>query len=246
MANGDSEEDWCIPPLPPVVGPNPDAPNDQLNPTGPILPTTQQAFQLSTLCNRGWQPQLLTGFLINLLRDQWSYAGNIFHPDLQESTWNDQPSSGILIEAVTRYTPETAGKRPAVLVKRNRVKVTAQGIGGRQQGVSPRTLETGAFVEYSSIMTGSHTIFCVNWSGVTAELLSTEVLHQLLEFAPPIREQLSLHQLDVLELGAAHRVEEGPESYVVPITVGWSYETGWQLKLQSLPLKTFQFNTSFA
>ena len=244
MPNSENEDDWCIPPLPPPSGPDPDNPNDQLNPLGPTLPTTQQAFRLSTLCDRGWQPQLLTGMLINFLRDQWAAADNIFNPDLRQSTWTENPDSGILIEAVTRYTPETAGKRPAVLVKRNRVQVASQGIGGRQQGAVPTTLERGAFVGYASIMTGSHTVFCVNWSGAAAELLSTEVLHQVLEFAPPIRAKLRLHQLDVLELGAVHRVEEGPESYVVPITVGWSYEVGWQLKLQSLPLKTFQFNTS--
>jgi hypothetical protein len=244
MLNAENEEDWCIPPLPPPSGPDPDNPADQLNPIGPTLPTTQQAFRLSTLCDRGWQPQLLTGMLINFLRDQWSSAVNIFNPDLQQSTWNDQLDSGILIESVTRYKPETAGQRPAILVKRNRIKIASQGIGGRQQGVIPTALERGAFVEYYSVMTGSHTIFCVNWAGATTELLSTEVLHQLLEFAPPIRARLKLHQFDVLELGAVHSVAEGPESYVVPITVGWSYEIGWQLKLQSLPLKTFQFDTS--
>jgi len=226
-----SEQDWCATPLqPPAPG----------QPGSTKLPEVQQAFSLSSLCSRGWQPVMLTGFLRNFLMDQWSSPVNIFNFDLQQFVWSQGPDSGILIESVTRFVPETVGKRPAILIKRNRMKFTEMGLGGRVQGVIDTPTEKGAITEHTSSVAGSHTLFCLHYTGMTAEMLATEVTSQVLEFSLPIRSKLDLQQFAVLEVGAVHKLREGADSFVVPITIGWTYEAAWRLKLQSLPLKTFQ------
>jgi hypothetical protein len=226
-----SEQDWC---------PTPQSPVPAGEPGSPELPPVQQLFNRSTLCSRGWQPTLITGFLRNFLTDQWSNAINIYNPDLKQFVWSNNPTSGILIETAYRFNPGSAGQRPAIVLKRNRIKFMQLGLGSRQQGVVKRPLETGAITEYQNKVIGSHTVFCLNWSGAGVEALSTEVRMQLLEFSDPIRQHLSLHQFTVLEEGAVHQLQDSANSYIVPITVGWAYEATWALKLQSLPLKTFQ------
>lgn len=226
-----SEQDWCAPEVtPPADGA-----------IGSVkLPEVQQGAGLSTLCSRGWQPAMLTGFLRNFLTDQWSNPVNIFDPFLKEFVWSDSPGSGILIESVFRFLPATAGKQPAIMIKRNRMKVTEMGLGGRMQGVVTAPTETGAFTDHTASVAGSHTLFCINRTGQVAESLATEVLHQVLEFSGPVRRELHLHQFSVLEVGSVHELKEHSSSFVVPITIGWSYEVQWRLKLQSLPLKTYQ------
>ena len=66
-----SEAEWC---------PDPQEPASPGTPGSPLLPPVQQAFNQSTLCARGWQPIMLTGFLRNFLTDQWSNPVNIFNP----------------------------------------------------------------------------------------------------------------------------------------------------------------------
>jgi hypothetical protein len=83
--------------------------------------------KVSALCSYGMRPHVMTGFLRQLLIGHFSDPQNIEEPRIRRhvqeiGTWqpsqNGLNSGGILIESITRWTPNMADKRPAVLIKR--------------------------------------------------------------------------------------------------------------------------------
>lgn len=219
-----STQEWCPEPeTPPVRDPA----------------SVQSTFNLSYLCEKGWQAQLITGFLRDLLIRQWSDATNIVHPILKKSLWSAENNTSILIETVHRYQPTLVGQRPAIMIKRNPIKTVKLGLQNKVHGGGNfRQTEKGAFERYSTQFVGSHTLFCINRTSPGAEILATEVANQVLEFSPVISRDLNLRFFTVTDIDAIHELEEETENYVVPINVGWIYEHSWELKRESLPLKT--------
>jgi len=219
-----TQPDWC---------PEPDTPQ------GKDPAKVQSTVKLSHLCERGWQPLLITGFLRDFLIRQWMDATNILTPELKKFLWSPQNNTGIVIESVYRYQPTLVSKRPAIMIKRNAITNIPLGIRGTiHNGGNNVQTEKGAFTRHATQWAGSHTIFCIHGTSAAAELLATEVTSQVLEFSPVIRKDLRLHMFNVTQVDTVHELEESTENYVVPITVGWIYEHTWQLKLESLPLKT--------
>lgn len=217
-------QDWC---------PDPDTPQvkDPAN--------VQSTIKLSHLCERGWQPLLITGFLRDFLIRQWISAENILAPEMKKFLWSPQNDTGIVIESVSRFQPKLVNKRPAIMIKRNAMTNVPLGMRGKiHNGGNDVKTEKGAFEQYATQWAGSHTLFCIHGTSAAAELLATEIKCQVLEFSPVIRRELRLHQCTVANVDTVQELEESTENYVVPITVGWVYEHTWQLKLESLPLKT--------
>ena len=101
--------EWCPPSVPP---PDRDAPK------------VQSTVDISYLCDNGWQPLLITGFLRDLLIRQWANPANIISPEMKQYVWKEQVNSGILIESVYRYRPDLVEKRPAIMIKRNAFKLS--------------------------------------------------------------------------------------------------------------------------
>ena len=188
---------------------------------------------LSSLCERGWQPLLITGFLRDLLIRHFGEATNIEQPDLRQYLWQDSEKSGILIEGVYKWVGGQTGKRPAVLLKRNSYAVMEYALNNFL-GVAGGDLQTQ---NYGVFWVGSHSLFCLHGTGASVELLATEVQRALTAFSPVIRQYLGLKKFMVTEVGAIGEVEEAKEHYAVPITVGWCFEERWALQQESLPLR---------
>lgn len=201
--------------------------------------SVQNTFNLSYLCEKGWQAQLITGFLRDLLIRQWTDSTNIIHPMLKKSLWSAENSTGILIETVHRYQPTLVGKRPAIMIKRNPMKNMKLGLLNKIHGGGDfRQIEKGAFERFATVFVGSHTLFCISRTSPGAEILATEVANQVMEFSPVISRDLNLRFFSVTDIDTIHELEEETENYVVPVNVGWMYEHSWELKRESLPLKT--------
>lgn len=200
---------------------------------------TQSTVNVSYLCENGWQPLLITGFLRDLLVRQWSDATNIISPEMKQYLWSEEQSSGILIESVYRFRADLVEKRPAIMIKRNSFRNMQTGFAGQMQGLGTVAYENekGAISRHTTLFVGSHTLFCIHGTGASTEILATEVMHHLVACLWPIRRHLGLRQFSVTEVGAIQEIEESNENYVVPITVGWGYEHVWQLKEESLPLQ---------
>ncbi len=216
--------DWC---------PTPDTPpsKDDFG--------TQSLIDTSYLCNNGWQPLLITGFLRDLLVRQWSNSQNIVIPENKQYLWSEGDTSGILIESVYRYRADLVQLRPAIMIKRNSFRNMQTGFGGQIMGGGMVAYENekGAISRHTTLFVGSHTLFCIHGTGASTELLATEVMTHLVACLHPIRQHLGLRQFSVTEVGAIQEIEESSENYVVPITIGWGYEHTWELKEQSLPLQ---------
>lgn len=204
----------------------------------------QGTVDVSYLCENGWQPLLITGFLRDLLIRQWANPQNIISPELKQYVWREGKTSGILIESVFRYRPELAGKRPAVMIKRNTFKNMQTGFGGQifGGGIAAYENEKGAISRHATLFIGSHTLFCIHGTGASTEMLASEVTNHLTECLWPIRRHLGLRQFSVTEVGAIQEIQESNENYVVPITVGWCYEHVWELREVSLPLQSVSLN----
>ena len=200
---------------------------------------TQSTVDISYLCDNGWQPLLITGFLRDLLVRQWANPQNIVSPEMKQYVWSEQASSGILIESVHRYRADLVEKRPAIMIKRNSFRNMQLGFAGLNNGagIAAYPNEKGAISRHQTLFVGSHTLFCIHGTGASAEILASEVVTHLIDCLYPIRMHLGLRQFSVTEVGAIQELEESREHYVVPVTVGWGYEHVWELKLESLPLQ---------
>lgn len=204
--------------------------------------------KVSSLCSYGMRPHVMTGFLRQLLIGHFSDPENIEEPRVRRhieeiGVW--QPTdenlnhNGLLIESITRWAPNNADKRPAILIKRNEWKWNRQVIGDLA-GANSYTGNTS----YSGFWEGSHTIFCLAQNGAETEFLATEVVKFLILFSPMIREQLDLHKFFVAGVGGVGEVQEVIQGYAVPVTVAYVAEERWSVQPLAPRLKRIVFKAS--
>lgn len=204
--------------------------------------------KVSALCSYGMRPHVMTGLLRQLLISHLSDPDNIEEPKLRKHAKDVGPwkpsdvglnDSGFLVESITRWNPNIADKRPAILIKRNSWKWQKLGIGNISGG-NPLTGAQG----YTGAWEGSHTLFCLAPNGVETELLTTEVVKFLLHFSPLIVEQMNLLRFYVAEVGGIGEVQEVIQGYAVPVTVAYVAEESWELQPYAPRLKRIVFRAS--
>lgn len=204
--------------------------------------------KVSALCSYGMRPHVMTGFLRQLLIGHFSDPDNIEEPRIRrhvqtlgawQPTDNGLNAGGIMIESITRWLPNTADKRPAVLIKRNSWTWAKQGIGDKVT----QNDYTG-IVQYAGMWQGSHTLYCLAPSGAETEFLTTEVVKFLINFSPLIRDQMDLHKFYVSEVGGIGEVQEVVQGYAVPVTVSYVAEEAWSLQPYAPRLKRIVFKAS--
>ena len=199
--------------------------------TTPEPEATYLGPTFSSLCSLLGRPLIMTGILRDILVRHFLSASQIEEPDLRKLVWQPGESTGILIESVYRWRPELTEHRPAVLIKRNAYQNMRLSIGDQQLGL---TIDQFGHEHFATFWVGSHTLFCLNGTGASTELLAEEVRRELTQFAPAIIRSTGLARLQVTQVGAATELEESQENWVVPITIGYGYEERWKL-LQHAP-----------
>jgi hypothetical protein len=189
----------------------------------------------SSICSLGWRPLLVTGMLVQELRDHFSQPDRIEQPNLRNYLWRTglAPQT-LLIEALTKWNPQQAGARPAVLVRRNDWQVTRRGIGDRLQMATA----LDGWERYNVLMAGSHTLFCIARESGECESLAAEIYLQLLGCGPKLREYLDLLRFTVVEVGAMSMVLEAREHFGVPITVAYAHNQTWTVRKHTPILDT--------
>jgi hypothetical protein len=195
----------------------------------------------SSLCSLGMRPILMTGALRQYFTQHFTDPDRIEAPQLRQNLWRaDINVSDIIIESLTRWRPDTAGVRPAVLIRRNDWQVSPLSIGNLHHGGG---IDGGS--RYSVQMNGSHTLFCLARESGEVEILAAEVYRLLLGFEPTIRDALKLLRFRVAQIGGPQPVLESREHWGVPITVGYSHEETWNIHkhaplLRTIDLKFFR------
>ena len=204
--------------------------------------------KVSALCSYGMRPHVMTGLLRQLLVDHFADVQNIEDPKVRRQietlgAWqpveNGLNQSSILIESITRWNPNNADKRPAVLIKRNDWRWMRQTIGDKA-GENPYTGSTS----YMGFWEGSHTLYCLAQNGAETEFLTTEVVRFLVTFSPLIRDQMDLMRFLVSSVGGIGEVQEVIQGYAVPVTVSYVAEESWELQPYVPRLKRIVFKAS--
>lgn len=204
--------------------------------------------KVSSLCSYGMRPHVMTGLLRQLIIGHFSDPNNIEEPRIRRQLetlgiWrpsdNGINNGGILVESITRWAPQLADKRPAVLIKRNAWEWKKEVIGDLigQNAYNGTTM-------YAGFWEGSHTLYCLCPNGAETEFLTTEVVKFLIHFSPLIRDQLDLHRFYVAQVGGIGEVQEVVQGYAVPVTVAYVAEEAWTLQPYAPRLKRIVFKAS--
>lgn len=204
--------------------------------------------RVSSLCSYGMRPHVMTGLLRQLLLDHFADPENIEDGKVRRhletlGAWqpieNGLNQPGISVESITRWNPNNADKRPAVLIKRNSWSWLRKNIGDRLE----ENLYTGG-VSYLGFWQGSHTLYCLAQNGAETEFLTTEVVKFLVRFSPLIVDQMNLMKFLVSEVGGIGEVQEVIQGYAVPVTVSYVAEESWELQPYVPRLKRVVFKAS--
>lgn len=191
-----------------------------------MSPEIRQAV-VSAICALGPRPHVMTGFLRQWFISHFSAAATVEHPELRSKLWSAVPTeTGIEIESVTRWKPETTEFRPAVVISRNDWKVLRLGLDDRMMGEQWAPPGRDHFAAY---LEGSHTLFCVSSQPTEAEILGAEVYREMMQFGPLVRRELDLMRFVVVGVGKLFELEEARTNYAVPVTVAYAAEERWQL-----------------
>jgi hypothetical protein len=185
------------------------------------------------LCSLGFRPHIMTGLLVQLLRQHFADRRNIATPSMRDETWRPGEDTGIVIESITNWNPNQAMTRPAIVVKRNAWQFERIGIGDRLMG----SHEEDGSDYYCVLAHGSHTLFCLAGEPGEAEYLAAEVYPEMIQFGPVIRAQFLLHRFVLAELGGLMKVQEATDSHAVPITLAYVGEEAWRITPQAPYLK---------
>jgi hypothetical protein len=203
---------------------------------------------VSSLCSYGTRPHAMTGFLRQVLMEHFASVTNIedqiIRRKLEETgVWkpseNGENESGIIIESITKWLPNTESQRPALVIKRNAWQ-WERVLPGDSDG---DTYEQGHRF-YFGFWSGSHTIFVLGQNGGEVELLATEVGRFMLRYASEFVEMMNLHRFVPVGVDTLHQLKEVADHYVVPVTVAYRAEEYWRLEPHAPRLKRMKFRAS--
>lgn len=200
--------------------------------------------ELKEYCKERPFPHVVTGVLIQLIRDHFSLAENIMNHKLRSFVWQPDDPAGesitthIRIEEASRFNPESVQQRPSVLVSRKNMGVEyLEAFGGGMAMVDPSSgVLRGS--EHTVNLQGDHLIEVVGQTPMEAELLGEEVFFKLLEFRPVIQKDLNLSGFRVKVLNEMRKVDENNEHWRVAVGLTWTKVHSWVLTQVSPVLKS--------
>jgi len=191
------------------------------------------AVWIKGMCELGPRPLVATGWLRLWLTSHFANKDFLEDQDpdgpLQRMLWKSDSTTGIVIESVTKWTPEMTESRPGVIIKRNGWRRLRLGINDKLMDMGV----TDGLERFENWWQGSHTLFCITNDGAETEKLAAEVFRELNQFGPLVRALLDLKRFEVTEVGELAILEEGRENFVVPITVAYGYSEGWVLRQEA-------------
>lgn len=192
---------------------------------------------ISSICSFGHTPRLMTGIVLQILRQHFADAAHVANRFLRgilqrDGTWRAGADTGLYIEALDVWRPELTEKRPAVVVKEGDWKWLRMAIGD-QAGYDYRS---GAEY-YAGYWQGTHSVFAIGREPAETQLLAAEVGKLLLFFGPQIMDWMALHRFVMVKLGALRALQESSENYVAPIDVAYVAEERWKTQQDAPRLK---------
>jgi hypothetical protein len=181
----------------------------------------------SAICSLGITRQLITGYFVDHLRRHFAGELGIGEYHLRDLIWKLTDDTGILVESIWKWKPETTEKRPGILVKPNAYTNFRASFGDQLHGGG---IDREGNPRFETFWIGSHTVFCIGRKGAETEILGAEVQRELTQMASVICRCLGLQKYHVREIGAISEIEEAKENFVVPITIAIAYSESWTIR----------------
>ena len=217
-------------------------------PTPPMQAGTEL---VSSLCTTGHRANLLTGVILNLLRDHFSRESNLEFNGQGDASgdklagyvWNkDAKQTHIQIQPVWMWNVQDVQRLPAIYVRRDALRSGRVILGDKAAAGAARNADGGIKEVKGDYclreISGSHAIFCVGKTGAEVELLGQETFNHLTGFAPVLRREFKLHRFELTDWGAIGNLEESSEHFVVPLSCRWVYEDSWRIDKLGPQLKS--------
>jgi hypothetical protein len=198
-----------------------------------------QPKELPNFCSLGLVPHLMTGFLVQVLRQHFADRDNIADPPLRHTLWEAQNPRGIVIESATRWDPQLAQKRPAVLVRRNSWSVAQIALNNEYQG----WLQPDGSRHFEDLWRGSHTLFCLARESEEAERLGTEVALEVFRFGPILSEYLRLAKFVPMQLDQLHKIDDAVGGWAVPVSFAYAATQTWTIRREAAVLNEISLKT---
>ena len=92
-------------------------------------------------------------------------------------------------------------------------------------------------------MVGSHTVFAVARAAAQVDVLSAEIATRLIQYQQAIQAEFGFNRFRVAEVGAISKLEEASETFVVPVTVAYTYVEAWSVWTEAPYLKRITIGT---
>ncbi len=198
----------------------------------------------SALDSYGHSPLILTGGLRQTLMQHFADPDQIILPSVREflereGAWSAEETTGIVIEALSRWRPELTEGRPAIIIKEGEWQWKREGIGDSlgeewQDGTA----------HFAGFWSGTHTMFALGNEGAETQLLASEIAKTLLWYQATIAKAFCLDRFVVVSLGALAALKESRETFVVPINVAYVLTESWYTRLDAPRLKRIVFRAS--
>lgn len=198
----------------------------------------------SAICSYGVTPLVVEGGLRWVLIQHFSDSRNILNSSLRRQIetnggWTNNQNTGIIIESISRWTPELAHGRPAIILKTGSWTWQRQGIGNMSGG----DYVTGASY-FAGMWQGSQAFFAIAKNGAEALQLAIELYKCLLLFSAEISKTLTLHGFEPVTVGEIAELKEATETYVVPVVFRYNVAESWLLQPDAPRLKRIIFSAA--
>jgi len=195
---------------------------------------------ISTLCQVGMTPRVVTGLLIRLLKNHFSDADLIMDPKLQKYIWDENSQkSKIRIVQNAYFDAKNAGQLPAIVVGRGALQSKRVSMDDRTQNMmgDAEAAMTG-FQRYTRFHQVEFKITVITEVLGEADDLATEVFDTLTFLSPMMTERLPFHDFQVVGMGPVGALSDTGTQLAVPIQLTAVYEYAWTLQPLAPRLKT--------
>ena len=198
----------------------------------------------SSLRSFGFTPLVVTGAIRQTLLQHFAEPAQVISASLRaylerEGAWTEGETTGLYIEALSKWRPELTEARPSLVIKENDWTWTRLGIGDRAGADYRSGTEFFAGLWY-----GSHTVFALGKEGAETQILASEVAKTLLWYATKIEDSFELARFLPLQIGALSALEESTEHYAVPVNIAVAAWENWSLTEEAPRLKNIEFRRS--
>lgn len=198
--------------------------------------------KVQILCHIRKTPLVLYGMFVELTKQFYSNADNLANDIC--ATWDADPTKTQLwIDSEYVWNEAVVEFRPAIYIKLG--PITYASITGRHDSLYHVDLEQG---EYHFTRSGTGTAMWVHVGTTKAEAvtLSGTTLDYLDAFSRIIKQDFHFETFEVVQMGAIETEKESRERYRSTVTVSYSFQDTWALKLESPKLKRVVFNAGQA